>query len=54
MFYRRRPIMMGPRRWGWGWRRRYYRPGCLTGCLPGCFTLVLAALALGALVAAIL
>ena len=53
MFFRRRPIMMGPRRWGWGWgwrRRRFYR----WGCLPGCFTLVLAALLLGALVVAIL
>jgi len=49
MFFRRRPIMLVPRRlggWGMGWRRRFYR----RGCLPGCFTLVLAGLLLGAVV----
>ena len=53
MFFRRRPIMFVPRRFGWGmgWRRRrFYR----WGCLPGCFTLVLAGLMLGAVVIAFL
>ena len=54
MFFRRRPIVFVPRRWGgWGmgWRRRrFYR----WGCLPGCFTLVLAGLLLGVLAIAIL
>jgi hypothetical protein len=47
MFFRRRPFVFYPRPWGWGWRRRrFYR----WGCLPGCFTLVLAGLLLGAVV----